>query len=298
LNFLALILGLLVERLLTSLFHLREFRWLDGVFDAGLVRMKDWGAAATLLGVTALCLLLAAPVALIAWLLGGALLDIPYFVFAIVVLLLSLGPRDLKAEVDDYCEALGSGDEERVRRASKELIETSPSSDPDTRSQDVEAAVFLQANNRIFGVVFWFAVLGPVGAWLFRVVDLMRRRSAFSADRHDGISGHPGAESSLRILHGVLAWVPARILAGGYVLGGSFEHAVADWRRYRKECQGRFFELTSELLACVGRGAVGPHVVSDNGDQRVAAAMALVGRTLWFIWCPVLAILTLYNFLG
>ena len=32
-NFLALFLGLGIERLLTHLFHLREFHWLDPVFD-------------------------------------------------------------------------------------------------------------------------------------------------------------------------------------------------------------------------------------------------------------------------
>ena len=32
-NFLALLLGLALERVLTHLFHLREFRWLDPLFD-------------------------------------------------------------------------------------------------------------------------------------------------------------------------------------------------------------------------------------------------------------------------
>ncbi len=103
------------------------------------------------------------------------------------------------------------------------------------------------------------------------------------------------------MLHGLLAWIPARLLASGYVLAGSFEHAVEDWRVFRGECEGQFFDITPGLLACVGRGALGPHVESQpiaDDDPRVAAAMALVSRTLWFIWCPVLAVLTLYNFLG
>ena len=37
----ALLLGLAVERLLTHLFHLREFRWLDPVFNACLLEFKQ-----------------------------------------------------------------------------------------------------------------------------------------------------------------------------------------------------------------------------------------------------------------
>ena len=38
----------------------------------------------------------------------------------------------------------------------------------------MERAIYVQANNRIFGVVFWFLVLGPTGAWAFRVLDLLQ----------------------------------------------------------------------------------------------------------------------------
>ena len=37
-QFLALILGLAIERLLTQLFHLRAFHWLDPIFDQAFAK--------------------------------------------------------------------------------------------------------------------------------------------------------------------------------------------------------------------------------------------------------------------
>ena len=99
------------------------------------------------------------------------------------VLLFSLGPRDLDEEVEDYCTALESGDAEAQRRVAKELLERDPPDAAVGRNAAVEQAIYVQANNRIFGVVFWFLVAGPTGAWLFRLLDLMRRRVQYQAIR-------------------------------------------------------------------------------------------------------------------
>ncbi|MBN8281474.1 MAG: regulatory signaling modulator protein AmpE, partial [Gammaproteobacteria bacterium] len=178
-NFLALLLGLALERVLTHLFHLREFRWLDPLFDAHLRRLgRAAGRRWTALAITALlALLLVAPVAALSVVLWDELLQIPYFLFAVVVLLFSLGPRDLDDEVEDYIDALGSGDPEAQQRVAQELLERVPPPLLAERNEAVEQAIYVQANNRIFGVVFWFLLIGPTGAWGFRVLDLLRHRA-------------------------------------------------------------------------------------------------------------------------
>lgn len=294
-NLFALLLGLGIERLLTHLFHLREFRWLDPVFDAAfapLARATQW---TVFVAVLMLSLLLSLPVAAVAWLLDDALLQVPYFAFAIVVLLFSLGPRDLKEEVDEYAAALEAGEPEPMRRLAKELIERDPPEDPAEQQREVERAVYVQANNRVFGVVFWFILLGPAGAWLYRVVDLMRRRVAYRYS--DDETQWAALTHAVRNLHGLLAWIPARLLAMGYALAGSFEEAIADWRGYYENCAPRFFDVNNDVVACAGVGATGRATESCDikPAARVRAAMDLVIRTLWLIWCPVIAVLTLYD---
>jgi len=294
-NLFALLLGLGIERLLTHQFHLREFRWLDPIFDAAFASLPRGGNWLVLAAVLLLALLLTLPVAAVAWLLDDALGQVPYFAFAIVVLLFSLGPRDLKQEADEYAAALEASQPEEMRRLAKELIERDPPEDPAEQQREVERAIYVQANNRVFGVVFWFIVLGPAGAWLYRVVDLMRRRVAF---RYSGDDAQWAAlTSAVRNLHGLLAWIPARLLAIGYALAGSFEEAIADWRGYYDHCAQRFFDVNDDVVACAGIGATGRATESCEikPAARVRAAMDLVIRTLWLIWCPVIAVLTLYD---
>jgi AmpE protein len=298
-NFLALLLGLALERLLTHLFHLREFRWLDPLFDAHLRRLRSASDGKdrrwTALALTAFLLtILVVPVALMSAVLEDEFLQIPYFLFAVVVLLFSLGPRDLDDEVEDYADALSTGDQETQQRVAEQLLERPPPGPPAERNEAIERAIYVQANNRIFGVVFWFLVLGPTGAWAFRVLDLLRHR----AEQRVGDGATPTMEA-VRTLHGLLAWIPSRLLALGYALAGNFEEAVASWRNAGRETMLSFADGTVEVVARIGIAASG-RAGLDVADavealDRIRGARALVMRTLWMIWCPVIAVLTLYD---
>ena len=300
-NFLALLLGLALERVLTHLFHLREFHWLDPLFDWHLRRAaaasgvyRRWMALAF---TSLLAVLLVAPVALLSAGLRGEFLQIPEFLFSVVVLLFSLGPRDLDDEVEDYGDALETGDAVTQQRVAEQLLERAPPAQPAECNEAVERAIYVQANNRIFGVAFWFLVLGPTGAWAFRVLDLLRHRAEGKVgDEHASV-----AMEAVRTLHGLLAWPPSRLLALGYVLAGNFEEAMASWRNRGREATLSFADGTAEILARVGIAAAGRSTldVADAAEalDRIRGARSLVMRTLWMIWCPVIAVLTLYDWL-
>ncbi|MDP7153320.1 MAG: regulatory signaling modulator protein AmpE, partial [Gammaproteobacteria bacterium] len=97
-NFLALILGLAVERLLTQLFHLRKFHWLDPVFDLAFSKLKNISQIAAPAATLGIVLLLILPIGLMEFSLQDQLAQIPLFAFAVLVLLFCLGPRDLAEE--------------------------------------------------------------------------------------------------------------------------------------------------------------------------------------------------------
>ena len=294
-NFLALFLGLGIERLLTHLFHLREFHWLDPVFDWVLrtQRISQPNLAVAAAALTAMLVVI--PVGIVEWGLQDRLAQLPQYVFAVVVLLFCLGPRDLGEEVNDYCKAIEDGDEEEIREIATELLECQP--EPGPAPPDVEEAVYAQANNRIFGVVFWFVLLGPTGAWLFRVLDLMQRRAVYFACQGPDIEDEgewPQVVQAILLLHRLLAWLPSRLLSIGYMLAGSYDGALAAWKNLRTVSSVMFPGPTDQLLGAVGRGAA-PAVAEGDVIARARVAHDLVSRTLWMIWCPVLALLTLYD---
>lgn len=299
LNLIALGLGLLLERFLTHLFHLREPRWLDAYFDWGFDRLREHRGIVCFLIASILVLIPVLPVAAVAIAFRDVLAGVPYLAFAVFALLFSLGPRDLSAEVDDYVVAVTRDDDEQASRLAKELIETDPPAAGRVRARAVEEAIFIQACNRLFGVILWFLLLGPTGAWLFRVTDLMRRRAIFQAGReaHADPTVPPPCLNTVQRLHGVIAWLPSRVVALGYALAGSFEGAVADWRAYYGDCSEHFFEVNDDVVACAGKGALGnPVAVAELGMKPEAyvarAAMRLVNRTLW-IWLTIISLLVI-----
>jgi len=301
---LALLIGLIIERLATRFFHLRELRWLDRLIDAGFRQVAHVGNWRSIIPVLLLATVLVLPVLLIRVSLGDVLYGFPYVALAIIVLFFSLGPKDIGEEVDEYCKALQDGDDERINVSAKALTESDVPQDFALRTRLVEEAVCIQSNNRLFAVIFWFIVLGPVGAWAYRVTDLMRRRAVFKAARNETLP-EDGEESEDSVLvaagslHGWLAWIPARLTAIGFGLAGSFDGAMSARRAPAESQDLSHREQSEQLLARVGTAALALHSlegesVTERAIRGAEAANGMVFRLL-FIWAAVIAAMTLYG---
>jgi AmpE protein len=290
---LALALGLLLEHLATQILHLREIRWFDAYFDFGLAQIAKANA---LLGLPLLLVVLAVPtlpVGLISLGLQGPkiLWDLAYLSFAVLVVFLCLGPRDLGSEVEEYCVAMDNGDSETARRV---LLEMSEAEHPRSSEIDiVEDAVFVQANNRIFGVLFWFMLLGPVGAWFFRISDLLRRRAVFESIRD--YEANEQALSMIEAIFGILKWAPARLAMLGYMLSGSFDGGWNAWRAYQGGAGIAIDRRNDDLAAIVGKAAMtGIRDEPPNSSAAAQNSMKLVTRTV-FIWVIFIGLFTIFG---
>lgn len=301
-HLIALLIGLVIERLATHLFHLRRLRWIERIIDAGFRqahKVPNWPA---LIPIVIIAMLLALPVLAVVLLLGDSLLGFPYMLLAIVVLFFSLGPHDIGEEVDEYCKAIEDGDSERVRETAKAIIESDVPDDTLDRIHRVEEAICVQANNRLFAVIFWFILIpvGPLGAWTYRVTDLVRRRAVWAAEQDDADNGtSERLLDAATLLHGWLAWIPARLTAIGYAAAGNFDAALGAWRAPSEQASDSPSEYNEHLLARVGTAALS---LSDDPDEDLVsrgvrgatAANGLVFRLL-LIWAVVIAAMTLYG---
>jgi len=300
-NLIALLIGLVIERLATQLFHWRRMRWMDRLIDFGFRqadRLSTWPA---IIPVVLLAVVLVLPVFAVIWFLGSTLAGFTYLLLAIVVLFFSLGPQDIGEEVGEYCRALESGEDEQVNNAAKAIVEDAVPEDADERTSCVEAAVCVQANNRLFAVVFWFVILGPLAAWAYRVTDLIRRRAVFNAARDDEADGNSArVRDAAEMLHGWLAWIPARLTAVGYAAAGHMDDALAALRAPTEDKDATTSERSENLLARVGIAALALQSRPDETPTERAIRGAQAANHLVFklllIWAVIIAAMTLYGF--
>jgi AmpE protein len=289
----ALALGLMLEHVATALLHLRELRWFDRYYDAALEIIAVWPRWAIYLGLVLVLAVPALPVLILSLALQGPEIywDLAYLSFAVLIVFFCLGPRDLGSEVDEYCEAKDRGD---AAAAARVLLEMSEAERP--RASDIEVvedAIFVQSNNRIFGVIFWFVVLGPVGAWIFRVSDLLRRRVVF-----EQLRGGPAGESTLvaiEAIYGLLKWIPARLAMLGYAMSGSFDDAMNAWRAQLNTPGMPIDQRNDLLIARIGKASMTGYLDEPaNSSAAARNAMRIVRRTV-FIWVSVIALMTLFG---
>ncbi len=270
-SLIAILLSLAIEYFLGSLEDLRRFDWFHD-FTAGLrQRLGRFALADGPLGVLLVFVLAGAAVGLVYWFLAG-LLWILGFLFAIAALLYALGPKDLDHGMSGYIEAAERGDHEAAAWYAAEVLgRPAVGGAPGAIAREIYEGVFLQANERLFGVLFWFVLLGPVGAVVFRLACEAKYRW------REDITGFG---KSVHDLHRILIWLPARFVVLGYALAGSFSGTVERWRSLADFWQ----RDTEELLVASGVGALDPLAPLEAADvaqsEPLRAALGLVKRTL------------------
>lgn len=292
-SFLALLIALALERLFSSRLHVREPGWLLAYVRGALRRVARAADAARVPFVVLAAVLPGIAIVLAMSALDAVLHGLAWVAFAALVLFFALGPRDLADEVKEYRAAVARGDAAAADRLASEILEHDARQRRGPGLDSVAEAVFVQANNRLFGVVFWFALLGPFGAAVYRVSDLLRREALLHAERADAPPTAAALALDCQRVHGVLAWAPARLLALTFGLAGSFEESFAGWRRYLQSESDHFFDANDRLLVHAGRGALGARwTEAPDESERAGRALSLVEIAL-YAWLAALAALTL-----
>jgi adenosylcobinamide-phosphate synthase len=250
--------------------------------------------------------------------------------FNVFILYLTLGFRQFSHYFTDIRDALERGDELSARRLLAEWRHLDASELPRTEllRHVIEHAV-LAAHRHVFGVFFWFVALsaiglGPAGAVLYRLAEFGGRYWAFKSKALE-------APANERLMQRSQTWfsridhIPARLTAFGFAIVGSFEEAVAGWRRDA----GLWLHPNEGVLLAAAAGALGvqlggqaaPGVTPDRSKTfdagSSADAGAAVGSTpgvppqlghlqslvglVWrsvVLWMLLVALLSLANVLG
>lgn len=219
------------------------------------------------------------------------------FIFNIVVLVYCLGPKDLDTQVRAFMHAYTHVDKEVARHRLGDIINVDmEAKSPLTTTQMLHAvieAILIEANERWFAVIFWFFVLGPLGAVFYRLSTLLKNNADRSRqDTTVALIDPNSFGSAAQQLHAILGWLPARFTALSYAIMGSFVDAIDAWNQgLSKQLMGELGGDSSgnaDVVRNSGLGALRMHdVVQGVGNlpmsiSHVRNALALVWRTLIF----------------
>jgi len=214
--------------------------------------------------------------------------------FGLVVLLISLGPRDLWDDVYALAHARSeqAADNAEARAVALSRRATGRAAG-DTRGETILGAVLVQGHERVLAVLLWFFVAGPAGALFYRLV---RELPSLAARR-------PATRATARTaeyVHGAAAWIPARIVALIYALVGQTRQGLSRWSAAR-ETTHLSGSASWRLLSSVGRGALGLAPDAQESprlhtglNETLLEALSLISRAVLVL----LALLSLLTVLG
>jgi AmpE protein len=289
----AILLAFALCHFIRELGRIRKNQWLTswvGFANDAFGKLPGWADVVGFLVITGVPLVI---LLLVNQVLQSALGTTGPFLLALVVLIYSFGPRDLDTDVAAILEA---SDEQQRDQAMEELLgKPAPTDATACRDAGVEA-VFLQALRRWFGVIFWFAVLGIVGALLYRMVDWL-----------DSEEPQVSEEQRWRFvrLQQIMDWPAAQLMTLALAIATDFDSVFKAWKSYHDEQGHGLFDGDNGFLLASARCVVLTGQAARDGyaDQLqgpmicLQQAMDLVWRMLG-VWLTVLALLLLIGVLA
>ena len=273
-------------------------RWLGAQLGEGGAWRGRWGIALAL--VPPLLVVVLFQVALDAPLLG-----LVGLIFAVAVLFYAWGPRDLDVDVEAIVEAPDAAS--RHEAIARLFPEGSPAI-ADGRMPEgpvLVEAVFQNALRRWFGVLFWFLLLGPVGALGYRLV-----QQSVEGDAARALPA--GTAAGARWLLALLDWPVAQLVTLAMALVGNFDSVLTAW----KDNGGAELDLDHRFLGASARASVRSELADEAMEYaeegvppssalvrqlgelpELRDAMSLVWRIL-LLWLAVLALFVIAGFVS
>lgn len=269
---------------------LHRFEWLKGVTSRCNKACKDipgWSGVTGFLFYFGVPLLL---VFLINLVMYEALGDLGTFLVSLAVLIYTFGPHDLDTDINAIIHA---DDDEAQARALQDLLGGAAPEESSACQAAAVQAVFREALQRWFGTIFWFAVLGILGAVLYRIADRIT----------EGDLGLPDEQFSLfRRLRQILDWPVAQLMTLALAIATDFDSVYKAWKQYHDEQGHGLLEGNNEFLytsatQIVLTGHAARDGYADQLDGPLAClkqSMDLIWRVLG-VWLTVLALLLLID---
>jgi AmpE protein len=205
------------------------------------------------------------------------------FLASIPLLLYCLGRGDYSENVKGYIEAHHRQDNEMAAEYAQHLgVDTTELSGWSELNKEVLRQAAYHGFERMFVAIFWFFILGPVGALLYRL--------AFLSSQYQDNSDETKL-FAMRLVW-LLEWPVVRALGCSFALTGNFVGCI---QRVQDGLMSTDRSTTDELESMVhGALNVNSQEITQESitEKEVEALLPLLSRSL-ILWLCVMAVLSL-----
>lgn len=267
-TFVVVFVGLMIERFF-DWSHLRVWNWFAD-FQRWIIKQFQQPSGYVNLAISIV------PILLGVWLLNhlchGWMYGFPSVIFKVFILLYCFGPQNLWADAFACVNAVSQGDNAAASDRLKAAFKTNNAKTPQALHRNLLSDIFIASNRRVFAVVFWFVLLGPVGAMLYRLVVVS---SGVQASKFEAV---PKLSQPAQSVASVLDWAPIRIITFLFALSGQFMQVTKVW--LSKASLGLF--SSDDMMTECGMAAMGieADTVFPDDCKIERAAVGLVDRSL------------------
>lgn len=190
-------------------------------------------------------------------------------ILSFAVLLYCFGPADLFQEMNAYFAAHDKNDQAAQNKPAQTLATWGGMDDPEDPDKSLVSTIFLATHEGLISVLFWFVILGPFGALLYRTTVLLDQLARRESD-YESMAG------PVRTLQNVLEWLPARLAGLIFALVGHFNEGMKAWLKHVWQ------DLLSSRDLVINCGLVSIGLKSSKAKPVTSArdALNLVERTL------------------
>lgn len=196
--------------------HLRQWRWLDYYQRLLSQRISGWPSWSLLL----ICVL---PPVLLVGIINQLLASWSYgmfqLIFGIIILVYCLGPYNLWVQAYSCLSELNKEDPKLAVERAQNTFGIGMPANSQAFHYALTRGILIKANESIFAVTFWFILLGPAGAVLYRTIALCANKSDL------GLMPLAGK------VQAILDWVPVRLFTLLFALGGHFVEVFQVWKK-------------------------------------------------------------------
>jgi len=229
-----------------------------------------------------LLLCLFAPIIFVAFIdlnFGHWLWGLIELVLTVLILLFSIGRGSYKTTVREYIELWRT---QRANHFTLDEIEskllnreyTHPTGDDDIQAgakslyaqhYKLRETIIYSGFQRVFVVLFWFAILGPVGALFYRLANILQHSLVLEDDNQEAepsvIALNQTCLSYLAMVIRCLEWPASRLLGLSYALMGDFAKVLPMW-------VSTLSNFSLPLAAYVHKGAVSALQITSQWESE------------------------------